>query len=119
MELYQKRKKFPSQIKYEKNNPTITFRIKKYEKEKIIQMSEESGKSISELVRTALLGLERDFSDVIEDIETRKDVQCMNKWAIWYYCAKCQNKVYIIPNSKSHKIIIEQMSGYFVHLGCI
>jgi hypothetical protein len=119
MESYQKRKKFPSQIKYEKNNPTITFRIRKYEKEKIIQMSEESGKNISELVRTALLDLERDFSDVIEDIEARKDVQCMNKWAIWCYCVKCQDKAYIVPNSKSHNIIIEQMSGYFVHPECL
>ena len=46
-------KKFPSQIKYEKNNPNITFRMKKHEKEKIGQMARKSGKSVSNLVRMA------------------------------------------------------------------
>lgn len=66
METYQKRKKFPSQIKYETNNPTITFRMKKHEKTKIRDMVKKSGKSISELIRIALLDLEKDYSEIMD-----------------------------------------------------
>ena len=55
------RKLYPSQIKYLKKNPTITFRMKKKEKDRIKQMATESGKSVSELVRIALLDLEENF----------------------------------------------------------
>jgi hypothetical protein len=58
-------KKYPSQIRYEENNPGITFRMKKHDKEKIKEMAKKSGKSISNLVRMALLDLEADFSDTI------------------------------------------------------
>jgi hypothetical protein len=34
------KKKYPSQIKYEANNPTITIRMKKDEKEKIKQLTQ-------------------------------------------------------------------------------
>jgi predicted DNA binding CopG/RHH family protein len=37
------RKKYPSQIKYEKNNPTITFRVKTHEYEQIKQTAYKSG----------------------------------------------------------------------------
>ncbi len=56
-----KTKKYPSQIKYEQNNPTITVRMKLYEKEKINEMAKKAGKTISDLIRMALLNLEKIF----------------------------------------------------------
>jgi len=114
-------KKFPSQIKYEKNNPGITFRMKKHEKEKIGQMARKSGKSISNLVRMALLELEKDFSESIKDAEDRKYVEGMNENAIWFYCNKCHSSVYIDPNSERHKEIIKYISKnkpHWTHENC-
>ena len=59
------RKRFPSQIRYEKKNPLISFRLKKDEKSKIKLMADRSGKSVSELVRIALLDLE--IKDIKKD----------------------------------------------------
>ena len=53
------RKRFPSQIRYEEKTPLFSFRLKKVEKSKINLMADRSGKSVSELVRMALLDLER------------------------------------------------------------
>ena len=80
------RKKYPSQIKYEKNNPTITFRVKTYEYEQIKQMAYKSGKNVSDLVRIALLGLEKDISTVFEHGKKEGNQQGYTKgkkdWAI-------------------------------------
>jgi tetrahydrodipicolinate N-succinyltransferase len=114
-------KKFPSQIRYEKNNPSTTFRMKKHEKEKIGQMARKSGKSISNLVRMALLELEKDFSESIKDAEDRKYVEGMNENAIWFYCKKCNSSVYIEPNSERHKEIIKYISKnkpHWTHENC-
>ena len=114
-------KKFPSQIKYEENNPAITFRMKKNEKQKIKQMAGKARKSISELVRIALLDLERDFSDVVADIETRKYVEGMNDWAIWFLCNICGYSIYIKPNSKKHNDFIDYIKKEkqsWVHTEC-
>ena len=47
-------------------NPAITFRMKKEEKKRIEQMALRAEKSVSDLVRVALLDLEEDFSEVYE-----------------------------------------------------
>ena len=114
-------KKFPSQIKYEKNNPATTFRMKKHDKEKIKEMAKKSGKSISTLIRIALLELEKDFSDSIKEAGDRKYVESMNEHAIWFYCSKCNTSIYIDPNSERHKEIINYISTnkpHWTHQNC-
>jgi len=114
-------KKFPSQIRYDKNNPSITFRMKKHEKEKIEQMTKKSGKSISNLVRMGLLELEKDFSDTIKDEEDKKYRETRDEWAIWFFCNKCKYSIYIKPNSERHKEIINYISKnkqHWTHENC-
>lgn len=108
------RKLYPSQIKYLKNNPTITFRMKKEEKEKIKQMSKKSGKSVSELVRIALLDLEGNISETYNNSYNKG----ANDWAIWCFCYLCNKPIYIKPNSDEHKKIIDRMMGDLQHLQC-
>ena len=98
---YTEIKKYPSQIKYEKNNPTITFRMKKHEKERIRLMVESSGKSISQLVRENLLQAEKNYSDAYE--------KGKEQHRIWIFCNVCGKAIYILPNSNDHKAIIEYM----------
>lgn len=134
MNEYFKRKKYPSQIKYEKNNPTITLRMKKYEKEKIQDMAKKTGKSISMLIRMALLNLEKDFSAAItkakddgkeegikignQNSQNEGYTKGKNDWAIWCYCWKCIKPLYIIPNSNDHQRIIDEMKGRLSHTQC-
>ncbi len=89
------RKLYPSQIRYEKNNPTITFRMKKQEKERIKQMAKKSGNSVSELVRIALLNLENNISEEYNN----GYLKGKNDWAIWCYCWTCKKPIFIKPNS--------------------
>jgi flagellar biosynthesis/type III secretory pathway protein FliH len=128
------KKKFPSQIRYQENNPNTTFRTTKEEREKIIQMSEKSGKSISELVRIGLLNLQKDFSVAYNNgLEEGKKSgisksyndgydagysKGSNEWAIWVECHKCYKKLYIKPNTTEHKRIIDNMKGYLKHNQC-
>ena len=135
---YPKRKKFPSQIKYEQNNPTITFRMKKHEKELIQGMADNSGKSISELIRVALLNLEKDFSEVYDDSDNKGYNRGFNEgqiegyenghdqgykkgksdWVIWVYCYNCWKPLFIKPDSEDHKILIDTMKGWLSHSKC-
>ena len=108
------RKLYPYQIRYLKENPTITFRMKKDEKERIKQMANKSGKSVSELVRIALLDLEENFSETYNNSYTKG----MNDWSIWCFCWKCNKSIYIKPRSEEHNKIIERMKGDLEHLQC-
>jgi flagellar biosynthesis/type III secretory pathway protein FliH len=88
------RKKYPSQIRYEKNNPTITFRMTKEEKERIEQMAAVTGTSVSDLVRMALFELEKEITGMYQDAYDdgfasgkqegfkEGEVKGRNKWAI-------------------------------------
>ena len=108
------RKLYPSQIRYLKENPTITFRMKKNEQERIKQLANQSGKSVSELVRIALLDLEENFSEDRKNSYNRGK----NDWAIWCFCWKCGKPVYIEPNSYYHNEICDRMKGNVSHFQC-
>jgi len=129
------RKKYPSQIKYEENNPTITFRMTKEEKTEIEQMAEDSGKSISELVRIALLGLKENFKETLERKRSEgyrhgenngkrmgKEeglAEGKDKYAIRINCWRCHKPICIEPNSPYYDTIIRRTSGYIEHYpGC-
>ena len=114
----QKRKKYPSQIRYEENNPTISFRMKKHEKEKIRKMAEKSKMSISKLVRIALLEREEDFIKSYDQFYKKGYDEAFNDWAIWCYCYNCLKPIYINPDSEDHEKIIDQMKGRLKHDQC-
>ena len=96
--------------------------MKKNEKEKIKQMAEKTGKSISELIRIALLGLEGDFPDAFEEMGTKEYVKGMNENAIWFFCSVCGKSINIEPNSEIHNEIINYMKNRipsWVHPECL
>ena len=68
------KKRFPSQIRYKKKNPSISFRLKNDEKSKIKLMADRSGKSVSEIVRIALLDLEKIFRQLMTKYLTKSIV---------------------------------------------
>ena len=114
---------YPSQRRYMEKNPAITFRMDKEEKERIVDMAELAGKSISDLVRISLLDLEEDFSEAYEKA-------CINGYnhgyrnatrvyRIWHFCNVCDEVIDILPNSDAHKAIIDFMEkGGWGHPEC-
>ncbi len=116
---YPKRKKYPSQIKYEENNPTITFRMKKHEKDVIREMSKKCEKSISQLVRESLLETQKEYSDAYDKGHRDGFKEGSDAWAIWLYCSECGEKIFIEPDSDVHKAILGCMEGHhWIHAKC-
>ena len=124
------RKKYPSQIRYEKNNPTITFRMSKEEKERIEQMAVVAHTSVSDLVRMALFKLEKELTDMYQDayddgFESGKQegfnegkTEGANEWAIWVECWVCHEPVWIEPDSNHHQTIQRRTENYIAHPEC-
>jgi len=101
------KKKYPSQKKYEEENPLTCFRSKKDEKESIITMAKESKKSLSDLVRMSLLDQVQDFSNAIAAAEKRGYEKGKEDWALWIYCKICDEAIFLQPNTEVHGEIIE------------
>jgi len=117
------RKIFESQRRYMDENPAITFRMKREEKERIVKMAELAGKNVSELVRVGLLGLEEDFSEAYENARIsgyNHGFQNAKKdYRIWNFCDVCGKAIDIQPNSDAHKAIIDYLKkGRWGHLEC-
>lgn len=111
---------YPSQKKYQENNPPITFRMKKVEKEKIEQLAKNSKQSVSQLVRESLLEEYKQYSDAYEKGHHDGFNDGSNTWGIWYYCTKCGEMIFIEPESNSHKAIIGYMREHgWGHTRCI
>ena len=114
-------KKYPSQIKYEQENPLICFRVKRDEKEKIKQLVEITGKNESQIMRETLFYAEKEYSEVYKkgydkgydkgynDGYDEGNDEGKEDWRIWYFCPICDKKIHVTPNSKSHQAIIKHM----------
>ena len=61
------RPKYPAQKRYEQNNPTISFRVTREEKQNIGHMATREHTSVSNLVKHFLLKLDKDFSQAREE----------------------------------------------------
>jgi len=117
------RKIFPSQRRYMDENPAITFRMKKEEKERIVQMAELAEKKISELVRVELLGLEEDFSEAYKKARSegykKGFMDAKEAYKLWFYCYVCGDVIDLPPKSDAHKAIIDYLKKErWVHPEC-
>ena len=107
------KEKFPSQIKYEKENPAITFRMKKEEKERIVQMQiwlEKVSLNFYEqhcLVQKKIfqINMKKAHSDGYNcGYNNAKSI-----YRIWFFCFICGKVEDIQPNTKIHNVIIEYL----------
>jgi hypothetical protein len=126
------RKKYPSQIRYEENNPTITFRITKAEKELIEVLAKDAGKSISTLVRMALLDVQKEFTEALCEMWDKGEDDGFdkgNKWGyqkakqeyeITYPCSICGELISFKPNSDCHKDVMQFLKeNGWRHSACV
>ena len=114
------RKKYPSQIRYEENNPTITFRVTKAEKELIERIAKLSKRSVSTLVRIKLLDLGKEITSINNQLKNDADKQAKEKYALLYPCSICGLMLTIRPNSKCHNDIKQYLKeNGWRHADCV
>jgi len=131
---------YPSQGKYDANNPPVSFRVSKEERKQLEEMASREGMTAGQYVRDFLKGIveERETEAKIRKDgfdngrneglkEGRKDgfddgrkegfkegyKNGMNDWQIWYPCSYCNDSVYIRPMDEAHDVILK----FFLTLG--
>jgi hypothetical protein len=95
-----KREEFPSQKTYRKNNPSITFRLKKEDKEKLYAIIKESGKPLSrwmtDFIHDKIVSYQETSKLVkrINDLEDNiKEIENEEKFTI--QCSVCGKPAYV------------------------
>jgi predicted transcriptional regulator len=113
---------YPSQVRYLKKNPVVSFRLKKEEKEKLDKIADLEGKTPGQYVRDFLNGLveKREKEKEIYDNGFKNGYEKGKKdWQIWYPCNVCGQPIFIKPRSESHKDLARYMkSEGWGHTSC-
>lgn len=94
----------PSYYRYQKENPSISIRLTKDLREALDKVRGEL--SYADVVRRIL---RKDFKEFYERAFNEGYGKAFKDYAIWYYCAICGEPIYVMPNSNSHKAIMEYM----------
>jgi hypothetical protein len=101
----QKMPKLPSRIKYEQENPVVSFRLTKSLKE---TLDEVKGK--------------RSYAETVKAILAREGYlaeEMKRHYMITVPCAGCGKHMAILPHSKGHRVILEcLMERHFGHVYC-
>ena len=127
----EKKHKPPSRIKYEKNNPVWSVRLTKELYAVLNKFLRKSMQSRRKFVAIALKKQYVDYSKIRDQAYNKGSNngyergyekgkndgynKGMNQWAIWVYCYNCWKEIFIKPNSKDHKEVIEEMKGRLIH----
>jgi hypothetical protein len=126
-----RKKLYPSQERYNANNPSVSFRLPKEEKKKLEKIAERDGKTIGEYVRDFLKGIvvkrekeitsyNRGFKDGYARGFDKGYEQGKEDWQIWFKCSECGEPCYIRPNDKAHKEILKGFVFFgWAHKSCI
>lgn len=105
----------PSRMRYKQNHPTVSFRITRELYDELKAFLINSNQSFGDFVRVALEKQEADYDQSFTDGYSTGE----NDWKIWYFCSICRKKIYIQPNSDSHKSLIEYMGAHgWGHADC-
>lgn len=126
--------RYPSQKRYDEKRPLMSFRIDKELKDKIEHIAAESGRSKSELITNAVFGFEQHFHNLkktvyeqgFEEGKTKgRDIGYLEgyahgkqEWVICVNCWRCKKPVEIVPNSRQHDRIREELKGRVGHPEC-
>jgi len=113
----------PSRVRYEKGHPTMSCRLDKDTHDLLKQRLEDlGGVSFADFVKDSLGLLQLKMPDVeeIKEIASGEGYnQATEEYQIWYYCAVCQKRIDVVPNSDSHKAIIGYMKDKgWAHASC-
>jgi len=108
-------KKPPSRVRYEKSHPIVSARLRMNHYKKLKKILETEEKRFAQFVRDAIDKSETEYSNAYElgYYNGTEDSE------IWFYCSICGEKMPIIPNSESHKALLQYMDEHdWGHISC-
>jgi flagellar biosynthesis/type III secretory pathway protein FliH len=128
--MVKKKHKPPSRIKYEQNNPTISFRIQRSLYDKLKSVLKEKNMSNADFIKAALQEKQKNidsnqYKNYTESYELGKKDGLMqgyskaqDDFAFWCSCYKCKRPFYVKPGTKEYQMVIDQMKEKYCHLEC-
>ena len=113
-----KRKRNPSQERYDMKRPTITIRAKSAEqKEEIYQLAEEMGKTVPQMTLEALEIYIKDNREYGKRKYDEGWDDGKEEFEITIPCFKCDGPMLLRPGSKMHKSAIDLLQDRGWHHG--
>lgn len=108
----------PSRIRYEQTHPVVSIRVDQDTAKTLKEISETTGKSLGQLIKENLKIQKITEKDIQKRVQQEYD-KGADDYEIWYYCARCGEKIIISPNSRQHKAVIEYMKEHrWGHKNC-
>jgi hypothetical protein len=107
--MARKSHKPPSRVRYELSHPTVSARISRDEYQKLKQYLDNRVISFADFVRESLEIQKPDIGAIWEAGRQAGYSQAKSEFEIWYFCHRCSEPITMLPNSKSHKALIEYM----------
>ena len=113
----------PARVRYEESHPTVSCRVDIDTYTLLKQRLEDLGRvSFANFVKDSLGLLQLRIPEVREIEEKAHRAGCdqgKKEHQIWYYCAKCRQRIDVVPNSESHKAMISYMNERgWAHASC-
>lgn len=110
-------RKPPSRIRYERENPTISFRMDRETYEKIKALQRKSGKSLAEVIKESLGFIERSTEEAYQRGFEDGYLQAKNLYRFSIQCAECGGEL-VLSNSTTGIDNVKQLLKGFTHSQC-
>jgi hypothetical protein len=115
------RHKPPSRIRYEQNNPTISFRVSREVHDKLKDHLARRHVSFADFVKESL-GVQQiqipDVGKIKQAAWNEGYRKAKATYEICLSCSECQQPISIKPNSRFHQEIIDHLEGLWHHTTC-
>ena len=112
----------PSRIKYEQNNPTISFRVSREVHDKLKDHLAKRHVSFADFVKESL-GVQQiqipDVGKIKQAAWNQGYRKAKATYEIYLSCGECQQPISIKPNSDIHRAIIDHLEGLWSHTTCL
>lgn len=121
-----KRNKAPSRLKYESEHPTVSFRVSKDLYDKLQELREAEGKSITDVlkvgVRLLQVKVRREWKIREEAYlagQLKGSVDAREKYSVSYPCSVCGEPI-VVDSREEKNFIKRKMSEYgWGHSDCV
>jgi len=113
--MKKKTKKPPSRIRYEQSHPVVSARLDIDTSQKLKEILETDAKSFAQFLKEVIKKAHIKYNEAFQ-LGYNKGKQ---DWQIWYFCSICNDRIHIMPNRKSHQVLIKCMKeNGWGHISC-
>ena len=120
--MRKKKRVYPSQIRYYKKMPVVSFRLPAEEKQRLEDIAREKGISVSQLFKNYYEGIKTTDDELREELRKKNETELKREydrgyqngykkaeddWKIDGECPICFEKIYVKPHSNVHAEIKE------------